>query len=270
MVLSLGTLEFLKNYVTTTWFKNIYIFFLDSKLCLIVSFQQVNPLQHGSAKVLGIQQCSGWEWPEPPCTFSSLEKLLLCHLPTRSYAAAVLVYQRCKSCACQLSRGQNVLHAPLFCLSSVSHPLKDHKLWRTVSSANTVPSSKSVSAIFLFPFQIFSALNAFQPRIHMDETRLSFSDQMVRKLLWSYDFNCPGCFFGPARWLRTFLSKILFFFCWNAPCLLSLFIPLVALWFSRAVMGLSDGTVNPLTRPGRSGSNNMILRAVSWSPGVRQ
>lgn len=59
MVLSLGTLEFLKNYVTTTWFKNIYIFFLDSKLCLIVSFQQVNPLQHGSAKVLGIQQCSG-------------------------------------------------------------------------------------------------------------------------------------------------------------------------------------------------------------------
>lgn len=118
----------------------------------------------------------------PRCCCCVVSRLPAPRLPCSFISAVNLA-------ACQLSRGQNVLHAPLFCPSSVSHLLKDHKLWRTVSSANRVPSSKSISAIFSLPFQIFPAPCAFQPHTDVDEIHLSFSDQSVTKLLSSYDLT---------------------------------------------------------------------------------
>lgn len=172
-----------------------------------------------------------------------LKELLLCCFVLSPFAATRLprsFISTVNLSPCRLSRGQNVLHAPLFCPSSVSNLLKGRKPRRTVGAANTEPCSKSVSAVLSHP---------------------STSKPPSRTFTWT----C-GRFSEPTG---RILPSGLELSPRNAQCLLSLFIPLVVLRFCRALMGLS-GSVNPLTRRGRCRSDNMILRAASRPPSVRQ
>lgn len=131
--------------------------------------------------------CSGWELPEPPSrTSASVEKLLQCHLCTRTFRLSTVLpcsfISPLNLAAYHLCLGQNVLHTPLFCPSSVSHLLRVHKLWKTVSSASMVPSSETVSAAGSFPTVTYSWQNS-------PTSLLSFADQTVRKLLSSYGWT---------------------------------------------------------------------------------